>query len=114
MNVDSNKALRIARAILSGNVDIETPRHKASSGFGLFLAGVGAGVAFGLLFAPESGEETRMHLAERAKEGLEAAKSKGQEFSRKAQEAVNRGKQAASETDESSQPYYGERKPAAS
>jgi gas vesicle protein len=115
MNVDSRKVLRIARAILSGDINLETPQSKSSSGIPLFLAGLGTGVALGMLFAPASGEETRMHIAERAKEGVETAKSKGQEFSRKAQNVVNRGKEQASEAaDTAREAYYNERKSSAS
>ena len=121
MNLDSKKAIRIARAILAGDVDIEAPRRTGYSSIPLFLAGMGAGLALGVLFAPSSGEETRMYLADSARQGLDKAKAKGEEFSRRAQdavtrgkEAVTRGKEAVSETVESAkqsakQSYYGEK-----
>lgn len=42
-----------------------------NSGFGYFLLGVGVGVAAGLLWAPQSGEETRQFLVNRAGEGAD-------------------------------------------
>ncbi len=40
------------------------------SGLGALLLGVGVGVALGLLFAPQSGEETREIIVDRAKDGV--------------------------------------------
>jgi gas vesicle protein len=121
MNLDSKKAIRIARDILAGDVDIEAPRRSGYSSIPLFLAGLGTGLALGVLFAPNSGEETRMYLADSARQGLDKAKAKGEEFSRRAQdvvtrgkEAVTRGKEAVSETVDTAkqaakQSYYGEK-----
>jgi gas vesicle protein len=121
MNLDSKKAIRIARAILAGDVDIKAPRRSGYSSIPLFLAGLGTGLALGVLFAPGSGEETRMYLADSARQGLDKAKAKGEEFSRRAQdvvtrgkEAVTRGKEAVSESVDSAkqsakQAYYGEK-----
>jgi len=121
MNLDSKKAIRIARAILAGDVDIEAPRRSGYSSIPLFLAGLGTGLALGVLFAPNSGEETRTYLADSARQGLDKAKAKGEEFSRRAQdvvtrgkEAVTRGKEAVSESVDAAkqsakQAYYGEK-----
>ena len=121
MNLDSKKAIRIARAILAGDVDIEAPRRSGYSSIPLFLAGLGTGLALGVLFAPGSGEETRMYLADSARQGLDKAKAKGEEISRRAQDAVNRGKEAVTRGKEAvsesvdsakqsaKQAYYGEK-----
>ena len=44
------------------------------SGVLKFLAGVGIGAGFGLLFAPKSGEETRRELKEKLDEFIKAVK----------------------------------------
>src|SRR5437773_10422258 len=120
MNLDAKEGMRIARAILAGDVDIEAPRRSGYSSSPLFLAGLGTGLALGVLFAPGSGEETRMYLADSARQGLDKAKAKGEEFSRRAQDAVTRGKEAVTRGKETvsesidaakqsaNQAYYGE------
>jgi gas vesicle protein len=106
MNIDSKKARRIARAIVAGDIDFNVP-SKSSYRVPIFLAGLGAGAVLGMLFAPSSGEETRTNLSERAKQGFEVAKSKGQEFSRRAQKAVGRGKEQVSQAvDTAKESYY--------
>lgn len=97
MNIDSKKVARMARAILSGDMDFSVPRKKRNSGLPLFLAGLSAGAALGILFAPGSGEETRMHIAERTKDGLDMAKTKSQELSRRAKETVGSRKAASAD-----------------
>jgi gas vesicle protein len=89
MRFDSEKTLNLLRAILSGDVELR-PKRTAASGLATFLAGLGTGVAVGLLFAPNSGEETRSRLTERARQGVEFAKEKGQELGKRAQESVGR------------------------
>jgi gas vesicle protein len=60
-----------------------------------FLVGLGLGALIGVLFAPQSGEDTRDYLTERAEEGREYAQRKAREFRDRAGELVERGKQAA-------------------
>lgn len=61
-----------------------------------FIAGVGCGVAIGLLIAPASGEETREQLRELAQEPVEAARRKVQDVRQSAGEmGANLGRQAA-------------------
>ncbi|PYV99854.1 MAG: hypothetical protein DMG89_06550 [Acidobacteria bacterium] len=88
MRFDSEKTLRLLRAILSG--DVEVRPKQIYSGLPAFLAGLGTGIAVGILFAPDSGEETRSRLADRARQGVEYAKEKGQDLGKRAQEAVGR------------------------
>lgn len=69
--------------------------------FVAFLLGAIAGAATALLLAPQSGEETRRALAEKARQGREKAgeaAQKGKEFLDRQREglatAVERGKEA--------------------
>jgi hypothetical protein len=106
MDFDSKKVMRIARAIMAGDVDFDAPSKRASSAVPVFLAGVASGVVLGILFAPGAGEETRSQIADRARQGLDAAKSKGQEFSRQAQDAIDRGKSQVNQSINSAKENY--------
>lgn len=64
-----------------------------------FLAGAAVGAALGILFAPQSGEQTRQLLARRASEGRDRVTEqgrdlyeKGREFADEAAELFERGK----------------------
>jgi gas vesicle protein len=57
-----------------------------------FVAGVGIGAAIALLFAPQSGEETRKQIAKKAQEGKEYVGSKGHEIRKQAEDLVDQGK----------------------
>ena len=59
-------------------------------GFLLVGAGIGAGLA--LLFAPQSGKDTRKYIARRAEEGKDYVASTGRELLKQAEEVVGRGK----------------------
>ncbi len=61
-----------------------------------FLAGFGIGAAVALLFAPQSGEETRKLIADKAEEGKEYIAGKGRELRRQADELIDHGKQLVS------------------
>ena len=61
-----------------------------------FIAGIGCGVALGLLIAPASGEETREQLRELAQEPVEAARRKARDVRQSAGDmGANLGRQAA-------------------
>jgi gas vesicle protein len=57
-----------------------------------FVAGMAAGAALALLFAPNSGEETRELIRQRAEDGREYVNAKKDELLRKADHMVERGK----------------------
>ena len=61
-----------------------------------FVAGLGIGAAIALLFAPQSGEDTRKQIAEKAQEGGEFVASKSREIRKQAEELVDQGKDLVS------------------
>ena len=66
------------------------------SKFVYFLAGVGFGALLGILFAPQSGEETRRMIAEKAEESKDYLLQKGREVKQQTSEYIDRGKEAVS------------------
>jgi gas vesicle protein len=59
------------------------------SAISAFTVGIGVGAALGILFAPQSGEDTRDLIAEGARDRVDGAVSAGQKWTRRAQEGVN-------------------------
>lgn len=57
-----------------------------------FFLGLGVGVAVGLLFAPQSGEETRDLLKNKADDAKDRLRRKGQDLRETAEEAIARGR----------------------
>jgi gas vesicle protein len=57
-----------------------------------FVAGVGIGAAVALLFAPQSGEETRKQIAAKTQEGKDYVTAKGREMRKHAEDLVDQGK----------------------
>ena len=64
------------------------------NGFSSFLIGLGVGVAVGILFAPKSGEETREMIKNKAGEGGDYLKQRGDEFRQSASDWVDKGREA--------------------
>lgn len=61
-----------------------------------FLLGLGVGIGIGLLFAPNSGEQTRGMLKNKAGEGKEYLKQRGAELRDTANDLLEKGKEAVS------------------
>jgi gas vesicle protein len=61
-----------------------------------FVAGLGIGAAVALLFAPQSGEETRKQIAEKAQEGKDFVAAKGRDIRKQAEDLVDQGKDLVS------------------
>ncbi len=64
------------------------------SSVGAFLAGLGLGVAVGMLFAPKTGDETRQLIKTKAGEGTEYLKQRGTQLRDQASELVDKGREA--------------------
>jgi gas vesicle protein len=64
------------------------------SKFSYFFLGLGIGVAVGVLFAPQSGEETRALIRTKTGEGTEYLKRRGEAVRESAGELVEKGKTA--------------------
>jgi len=59
---------------------------------GFLLVGMGIGAGLALLFAPQSGKDTRRYLARRAEEGKDYVTSAGKDLLKQAEGVVERGK----------------------
>jgi len=59
---------------------------------GFFLAGLGIGAVIALLLAPRSGKETRDLIVQKAEEGRDYVRTKGEEIRKQAEDAVEKGR----------------------
>lgn len=73
-----------------------------------FAIGVGVGAILGLVLAPQSGEETRALLREKAQEGIDGAVEQGKRVARKAQRAADGAKEFVNDAVEAGQGAYRE------
>jgi gas vesicle protein len=64
--------------------------------FSYFFLGLGLGVAVGLLFAPNSGAETRDLIRSKADESKDYLRKRGSELRDSASDAIEKGKTAVS------------------
>jgi gas vesicle protein len=68
--------------------------ERNGSGVLWFLFGLGIGTAVGILYAPQSGNETREVLMAKAEEGREFVKKRARDAREQAEGWAERGKQA--------------------
>jgi gas vesicle protein len=61
-----------------------------------FVAGLGIGAAVALLFAPQSGEETRKQIKKTALDGSDYVVARGKEIRKQAEDFVDQGKDLVS------------------
>lgn len=70
--------------------------NNGASNLGFFLAGLGIGAVLALLFAPQSGKETRDLIAQKASEGKDYVTTRGRELREQAEDLVEKGKERLS------------------
>ena len=61
-------------------------------GLGILTAGLGIGTAMGLLYAPQSGRQTRKLISRAAEDGADFVAERSREIRRQAEDAFARGK----------------------
>jgi len=66
--------------------------QREGNGIASFLVGLGIGAVVGILFAPQSGSETREILLSKADEGKEFVRNRARDAREQASEWVDRGK----------------------
>ncbi len=66
--------------------------NNSGAKFIYFLTGLSIGALIGILFAPQSGKETREYIAGRAEEGRDFLVRKGRDLREQATDYVERGK----------------------
>jgi gas vesicle protein len=64
-----------------------------SKGLAYFFIGLGVGVAMGMIFAPVSGNEARGMIKNKAQEGGDYLKRRGEEFRDSAADVMHRGRE---------------------
>ncbi len=61
-------------------------------GLGFLTAGLGIGAAMGLLYAPQSGRQTRKLISRAAEDGADFVAERSRDIRRQAEDAFERGK----------------------
>lgn len=69
----------------------------SGTGLAWFLVGAAVGAAVAVLYAPQSGKDTRRLIAKKTEEGKEALAGSGKEMLDKSRELFQRGRELADE-----------------
>jgi len=73
-----------------------------------FAIGLGVGAIVGMMWAPNSGEETRALLREKAQGGIDEAVAQGKKVARRAQRATDTAREFVTDAVEAGQSAYKE------
>ncbi|HXN51154.1 MAG TPA: YtxH domain-containing protein [Candidatus Acidoferrum sp.] len=73
-----------------------------------FAIGLGVGAILALMLAPQSGEETRALLREKAQDGIDEAIEQGKKVAQKAQRAADNAREFVNDAVEAGQGAYRE------
>jgi gas vesicle protein len=79
--------------VISGEPKGPSKRKNIMDKLGSFLLGLGIGVGVGLLFAPQSGEETRDLLKSKADEGKDYLRRQSEDLRGSAADIVDKGRE---------------------
>ncbi len=71
-----------------------------TKGLSYFFLGLGIGVAVGVIFAPQSGSETRGQIRDKARDGGDYLRKRSEDVKEGATELVDRGKDLVSKQKE--------------
>jgi len=73
-----------------------------------FAIGLGVGAIVGMMWAPQSGEETRALLRDKAQEGIDGAVAQGKKVAKKAQRAADDAREFVNDSVDAGQSAYRE------
>jgi gas vesicle protein len=76
----------------------------------IFLAGVGAGVALGLIFAPKSGREMQEFIAQKAQSGVDKVSAASTKLRAQTGNLADKAKEQVAEAIEAGKQAYREQK----
>ena len=72
--------------------DKDEKQSQATSNLAWFLTGAFIGAATAVLYAPQSGKETRKYISDKTQQGREAVESAGQDIAEVSKDMFDRGR----------------------